>query len=398
MTGERGAGLVFSVVLVVVSLYKLSIISSILESVYWIVLCLLFIMVLVVTLFWASEDCQHILRMKWAMLLFFPLSLLLVSVYGGLIASKAAVYQMIILTLFLFVLVRVNNDLLNQVKCSYIATALFIAISGLGAWMLFSLGVNCFTWLGTLHDLGGYSNPVGEHIYAIPCGLGMVLANVDRESSEIFGYFFFRASGWMAEPSMAAMFVAPAAICVMHSDHFKKVRYAAPIMLAFLIACASVASFFAFSMTYVFVHLVILARRRDWRRILLAATATLVLFIFLPDIISFASSHSGYIRSKLSLNAPTLLATYAALGVGNGDVSTILVIGYAYALLVIFLSVKRLFINTTLNPFSLMAIYLVFHGAKGGWFHSIIDHFVMLINIMMLRSSEVDRPGACYGN
>ncbi len=322
----------------------------------------------------------------------FSFAALGLGVFCGVSTIDFAIIQFGILALFSFIINNIDDNALEKVFAGYLILAVYVAATGLIAWAFVVCASGSNFERVTLNDLGGRAITNDLHHYAFPYFLGLVMVDIEMSHTEVFGFYIPRPVGLMEESHQAALFVMPAIIFLINAQNVSRVRYFKIILLVVLISfwilCMSMASYVAVFVTYVFVKLVRLLRDgRLLNACFLAIWATLLPALFYIFELS-GYIESGYLGSKLNVNSHTFRSTMSSLGFAEDSNYAQALLGYLFAVTMTLFAMIRSDFLLRKNVFSVVLLYMVFYGAKGAWWHQMVDPFVLMFFIFCLRSSN----------
>lgn len=295
-----------------------------------------------------------------------------------------------LLILLIAVLLSAKTEELTKLIRFYIVFCFIMAACGLIAWVLVNWKIVDYqNSLWSLYDAtsGRATRDEGIYGYSFPYGLGLVLTG--SYQYDVMNFLFYRASGWVHEPTTAAAFIAPALILLARERIFTLPvrRLFFVTLIAFWMACGSVGSLIAFLGLVLFYLFFSRSKYVFWRPALAFAsmgfliwayTEAQKIFALNPTSKSLLSSKlqgGGDIYLLLNLLSPDTPQEYLHLAV--------FFLGASVLLFVAARAIRSR--NSSAVTFALIPVYLFIHSLKGNWAQVFGSFFTIGFVFMFLR-------------
>ena len=322
-------------------------------------------------------------------ILLFTVYMVLRSIYWPtrFVSNLSAV---ILLSFFLVFIVNTREYLTSYLK-AYIWLVFVMSLFGVLAWILVMSG-NYYIYDGVYVNLnemtkGAFVRDEGAtNSYVWPYYLGLIVTG--ETPLDIFGFSFYRLTGWAHEPSSATIFVVPAILLLFKGDVIKNFVIRAIFLttiICFWLFCASVGSLLAVMVllaTYILTTLYIklFPFKMSLTIFLLLVSSIFFLILFFEPI-----SESSLFSTKFDMQSDTMNKAIsrflwfthdATLTVPmiNNDGKSILEFHY-FAYLTIWMIISLFlwiiasdtFATGKLSIYSIILMYLILHAMKGSY-------------------------------
>ncbi len=181
----------------------------------------------------------------WFLILYY-ISEILLNIYWKIDGYRTPLSSIIYL-ISIFVIFSMRS--LKDLKCSlelYTNLVFVMALFGVTAWVLINFNiVDPEYWKFNLSQatMGKESKDSEFDMYSFPYYLGLILTGSYKY--KLFGFEFYRASGFTNEPNSGAFFVTPALFYLLTINKKRMFSFIKIIFcILFLLCCASLANFF----------------------------------------------------------------------------------------------------------------------------------------------------------
>lgn len=303
---------------------------------------------------------------------------------------------LVLVLLFTAVFLYAKPRELARLLRLYVIFCFVMALCGFTAWVLINWEFVDFReslWsvyettagrIGRDKDAGWEGTNFG---YSFPYGLGLVLTG--SYQYDLFSLIFFRASGWVHEPTSATAFIAPALIILTRERLFVPVvrRVFLVTLLFFWMACAAVGSAISFSGVILF-YLFFKRDNNVLLKRLVGLTFIGILYVVYREsqtLFAATGPHLSLLAAKLETGGDInllwdlLSPSTAQEFLGLASVVAITGIFFLFAV-----GTMRGGSSAAIT-FGLILIYFVIHSMKGAWSHVFSSFFLMGFFIMFLR-------------
>jgi len=321
--------------------------------------------------------------------------------------NTTAIGYVVYMLLLSLLLCLVHIDIIEKTVRLYVYISILISTFGVIAWISFTSGIidhsdylfSAYHYSGgkiqreTLltidkHDLQGYNAP----FY-----FGLITTGNDPMS--IYGFEFYRGSGWSQEPTIASLFIMPAFLILLFDRNIFSSRilnnYSFFIVMAFYMTVFAVGSIVAI----LFLFSIYLIINKDKLVIKLRNIISLILGSMLFGYAIIVSSPPVYKRLFETSDDSTALSGSMSLVVKQlmwwADNEPYFWFVRLLVILIIALSVfiaiyKINFCNNkNAYGYYLPVLYYCLHGLKGNWTHILVYGFFLFLVILMFRARSL---------
>jgi hypothetical protein len=220
---------------------------------------------------------------------------------------------------------------------------------------------------------GSFTRDIGSvDSYIFPYNLSFIITGGGK--LDIFGYGFYRLSGWAHEPTSASLFIMPAILLLIHTRIFKSNFYRFCLLAAivfFWIIVASVGSFLAVIILYssvlvIFLYTKVFPLKGTIVISFILCFSVVFLVYFYEELLS-----SSILASKFNLDAETFQVMLNSLvwflpNTQNNELFYFSnLIMYSLIFLFLLVVVASLIVQSELNVYTLILMYIVIHSMKG---------------------------------